>query len=58
MQAEYISNLYQLQQHLYYILAQDVGGNNNFYHEKMDINFIRKQLENNVDNPKGIEHII
>jgi hypothetical protein len=36
-----------------------MGGNNNLYNEKTDIiNFIRKQLENNVDNLKGMEYII
>jgi hypothetical protein len=38
---EYISDLYQFQQRFYYILAQEMGGNHNFYNEKMDIiNFI------------------
>ena len=37
-----------------------MGGNNNFYSEKMDIiSFIRKQLERNVDTQvRGLEYII
>ena len=60
LKTDCITNLYQLQQRLYYIFTQEMGGNNNFYSEKRDIiNFIRKQLERIADTQvKGLEYII
>jgi hypothetical protein len=56
---KYISNLKQLQERLYYLYAQEKAGNNNFHNKKMGvIKFITEQLENNVDNAKGLEYII
>jgi hypothetical protein len=55
---EYIGNLNQLLQRLYFIYAEEKAGNDNFHNEKMSIiNFFR-QLEKIVDNPKGTEYII
>jgi len=57
---EYINNLNQSQQHLYYLYAQGKFGSNNFPNEKMSfINFITEQLEKNVHTQvKGLEYII
>ena len=56
---KYISNLKQLQARLYYLYAQKKVGNNNFHNEKMGVmKFITEQLENNVDNAKGLGYII
>jgi len=55
---KHIDNLKQLQQRLYYLYMQEKAGNNNFHNEKIGvIKFISEQLEQNVDNPKGIEYI-
>jgi hypothetical protein len=51
---KYISNLYQLQQRLYHIFAQEMGGNNNFHNEKNEfINFVKKQLKKMLTVLKG-----
>jgi hypothetical protein len=55
----YVDNLNQLQQHLYYLYAQEKAGNDNFHNEKMGvINFISEQLKRSFDNPEGLAYII
>jgi hypothetical protein len=56
---KYIYNLSQLLQRLYFIYMEEKARNNNYHNEKMSIiNFFTKQLEQNVERPKGTEYII
>jgi hypothetical protein len=56
---KYIDNLNELQQRVYFLMAEEHAGNNNFHNEKLGIiNFIDKQLKANYQGRKGIEYLI
>jgi len=55
----YINNVKQLLERLYFIVAKERAGNNNFYNEKLGIlHLCNTNIEKLIDSRKGTEYLL